>query len=56
MQAIAFLLFAAGCFVAFRAIDKWLDRHAAVQSRSHARPMTDREFRDTYYAGIEKEW
>jgi hypothetical protein len=24
--------------------------------RIHARPMTNREFRDTYYLGIEKEW
>jgi hypothetical protein len=55
MQALAFLLFAAGCFVAAHALDEW-KRRRQLARRNHARPMTSREFRDTYYLGIEKEW
>lgn len=56
MQAIAFLLFAAGCLVAIHTIEVWWQRRNESARRPHARPMTNREFRDTYYAGVEEEW
>jgi len=55
MQALAFLLFAAGCIIVMHALDAWMHRRQLAR-RIHARPMTSREFRDTYYLGIEKEW
>ena len=74
MEALAFLLFAAGCFVAAHAFDVWKRRRQlARRRRSHQHAtrwdervceaeaedkahMSSREFRDTYYLGIEKEW
>jgi len=51
VQAIAFLLFAAGCLVAIHAIEVWWQRRVEPARKPHARPMTDREFRDAYYRG-----
>jgi hypothetical protein len=57
MQAIAFLLFAAGCLIAFRVIEVWWERRcqAARRRLPHARPMNDLEFREAYYFK-EEEW
>jgi hypothetical protein len=60
MEALAFLLFAAGCFVAAHAIDvrmhrRQLARRTYKRPYRGARPMTDTEY---YYFGdwINKEW
>jgi hypothetical protein len=55
VEALAFLLFAAGCLIVMQLVDAWMHRRQLARRR-HARPMSSREFRDTYYLGIEKEW
>jgi len=57
MQAIAFLLFAAGCLIAIHTIETWWERRSeqARRRKPHARPMNDLEFREAYYFK-EEEW
>ena len=56
MEAFAFLLFAAGCIIAIHTIEVLMARRRAARQYRHARPMSNREFRDTYYLGIEEQW